>query len=354
MEPTEQPFSFDDMAVPWMAFETGKEATLSCARIDTIAFDVSRLMGETEADRPESSADETGDSAVVCALKSTNDKQYFDKERRMLAACNEVKHAHIIPLLAAFTLRGTYHLILPQATSDLMAFWLTQQPSSQERDYATTEDWALGQVKGLATALHAIHYKLSVDGRPVHGLHGDVKAKNILLFAPESVRKLPGTLKLADLASSDLSFDQGQGLHSDYSGTYESPENFMQLQETQKSDIWGFGCLLLEFVVWLTSGSDGLRHFAEARVQHDHGFGLHLENDYFFQLSSPKDHNGLSRSKITNLNSCIPQLMHHIAHTTASARIKAMLEVIENSLLVLDVDKRIGAKQLVSIFNSIC
>jgi serine/threonine protein kinase len=99
-----------------------------------------------------------------------------------------------------------------------------------------------------------------------HFRHGDVKPANILVF-PEA-GKLLGILKLADLGLAK-NHTRATRYREDPSTTkfvtrrYEAPEACLGQKWSRKFDVWSFGCILLETVIWLLYGQDELDAFID-------------------------------------------------------------------------------------------
>lgn len=114
---------------------------------------------------------------------------------------------------------------------------------------------------GLCEALEELHTKETQNC-----IHGDLKPENILMFSQSGSNAI---LQIADLglaafhieAHTNMRVASGVG-----SGTsrYKPPEMETMSPTVSRGrayDIWSMGCILLEFLVWLTSGYDGLRKF---------------------------------------------------------------------------------------------
>ncbi|KAJ4364718.1 hypothetical protein N0V83_009315 [Neocucurbitaria cava] len=209
---------------------------------------------------------------------------------------NQVQDPHLIRLLATFTHRDHLHLIFPYATGDLHNFWYDQFPTSMKprRDHRFVR-WMSRQIVGLAQALEKIHHchvqrvvhpNGSIDAAKTHGRHGDLKPENILWFQHESDGSEYGSfgvLKISDFGTAE--FHSPISLSGETAGvgitpTYKAPE-FDMNRISPKYDIWSFGCILLQFVVWYLHGWDGVEDFSEKRMNESNRYD-HLDDFFNF------------------------------------------------------------------------
>ncbi|KAG5800582.1 hypothetical protein H9Q69_000469 [Fusarium xylarioides] len=146
---------------------------------------------------------------------------------------------------------------------------------------------ALQQLCGLSEALELLHgyssqahADLSITHEGGGGIrHGDLKPENILRFRSSTPSAL-GTLKIADMGLAkhhEVSTRLRQNITSTKYGTlrYEPPETAVnKTQATSRLyDVWSMGCIILEFVVWLLDGQEGLNNFNDSirgGVKHDY------------------------------------------------------------------------------------
>jgi len=186
-------------------------------------------------------------------------------------------HPHLINLLATFNIGDNWSLILPLATCDLYTFWeIHDGPLMTSVSKAPTADllWVATQITGLVSALTVIHNvgPAYSPGRP-YGRHGDIKSDNILCF-PSPINSL-GTLVLSDfgLSSShkqntDKREKTGEKTVA-FTPAYRPPESDIESRlqgASRRSDIWSFGCLLLEMACWILGGKDALINFHSIRT----------------------------------------------------------------------------------------
>ncbi|KAK7699053.1 hypothetical protein SLS64_011967 [Diaporthe eres] len=104
--------------------------------------------------------------------------------------------------------------------------------------------------------------------------HGDLKPENILIFNRGKHPEL-GSLVIADVGiakyhafeTSVRKLKEVQTNTRFFTGQYEPPE--IRLDQptiiSRKYDSWSLGCVLLEFIIWLQRGKDGLKKFHAER-----------------------------------------------------------------------------------------
>jgi serine/threonine protein kinase len=217
-----------------------------------------------------------------------------------LRELSERKHPHLVRRVAT-VIHGKQFLILSDWANggDLKNFW-KQEPRPFVRPQLVLE--VVAQLRGLASAIELMHYgnyvgtvsgsasQSSSTHRPstpvligVNGetdraadigvavpdsnwRHGDLKPENILRFLEAG--ELVGILRISDLGLAKRHV-MATGLRklpsTSQFGTleYEPPEavTMLLLPRSRLYDIWSFGCILLEFVVWLLYGYEGLKAF---------------------------------------------------------------------------------------------
>ncbi|KAH8719330.1 hypothetical protein GQ44DRAFT_659386, partial [Phaeosphaeriaceae sp. PMI808] len=215
---------------------------------------------------------------AVKELNKTGGKvaRHWGAEVRALARMNKLKQKHIVRFLTAFR-RGKpddleHYVIFEWADGgNLSNLWAaTRQP---ELSIARTK-WVIEQLHGLAQALSAAHYLQEEDGH-YYGAsyrHGDLKPANILWFWDGSSF---GTLKIGDWGEAkehDAVTVLRHGTTAQFATRrYEPPEVVTGLH---------FGCIALEFIIWLLYGEDGRKKF-DKNNRGDHGM-----SDMFYEVSS--------------------------------------------------------------------
>jgi serine/threonine protein kinase len=91
---------------------------------------------------------------------------------------------------------------------------------------------------------------------------------------------------IGDLGSTEFDGTLSQEVQANVVGgfapTYRSPEFEMMERIRPESDIWSFGCVLFEFVVWYMLGWQGVDEFSDRRVKDS---TLPIPMDDFFHLN---------------------------------------------------------------------
>ncbi|KAF4946078.1 hypothetical protein FGADI_11463 [Fusarium gaditjirri] len=140
--------------------------------------------------------------------------------------------------------------------------------------------WTSTQTLGLLAALDAIH---NSRGARSYGRHGDIKPENILWF--ETDDEPFGLLVVADFGLSKFHRERSRSNTKNtkvgYTCTYAPPEIDIEGGTiTRSSDIWSFGCVLLEMACWLLGGWELCEAFVNARLTEDSS-GI-MRTDSFF------------------------------------------------------------------------
>lgn len=203
---------------------------------------------------------------------------------------------HLTRLLVSIE-HGTYkRMMFPWAEGNLLEFWQSDDYAdvSQQKADVHWVRWMAKQFAGLAGVLKLVHAPTKFDpslGDDVrnrfhptkYGKHGDLKPENILLFK-ESISSLhlefdstdrtgrsppKGILKVCDLGLT--TFHSKNSLNqrvskTAISKTHRAPEYDSAKEVTPDTDLWSFGCILLEFLVWYQDGKKGVDRFSQDRI----------------------------------------------------------------------------------------
>lgn len=142
---------------------------------------------------------------------------------------------------------------------------------------------------GLADALSIIHGSTEENEiSSFYGVHGDLKPANILCFRDAPERH---TLAITDFGSSyflpsdEKMITKPQNIKR--TRAYRAPEvDITSEAVTQAYDIWGFGCVISQALLWALDGLQGLERLSEAR--HDQQDNS-PNRDALFQLQRTLD-----------------------------------------------------------------
>ena len=139
---------------------------------------------------------------------------------------------------------------------------------SQERNSNFVNDRIFVEsLYGLSLGIKALHeyFSSSFDLRLI-GCHYDLRPKNVLVVQRQFV--------LADFGLSRLkSVDKGSASEfKNAVGDCTAPECYLNEAAFEKnsigraSDVWSFGCIIAELVVYMHGGKSGVESFADQRL----------------------------------------------------------------------------------------
>ena len=341
-----QHLQLDQRAILPFIAESGHRKVSKRSWVARLAVDLAHIQwSEDELNLTAcSTANSQQNGTHLVAVKCPFDRQDFEAEKALLSACKQHQHAHIVEMMASFSWRSNGYLMLGVAEMDLECLWKQETNSVP---YSPT--WALRQMKGLTSALFTIHQELTLDGNKVFGLHGDIKASNILFHRSSASDAYPGVLKLADFSTGLLMSNQesiDHYLRRGMYGTHQAPECYLELESSRKSDIWSLGCLFLEFIVWLHGGSLGLDDFCNTRMQLDNGYGFEFTNDYFFELATPREEQTSGVRSIAGLNAGVKNSISSLRVLVQEPALATLLDIIETNLLQVEPSRRWDANSL--------
>ena len=251
---------------------------------------------------------------------------------------NELEDKHIVQFITSFqwgTEEDMNHYLLFEWADggNLDDFWKLHDP---ERS-ASFMKWVIEQLFGLATALSRAHNL----GDDANYRHGDLKPGNILWFRGGAYGSGHGTLKIGDWGEAKIHLKNTRLRHENTTGKssttrYEPPETGLQRSQPEGArhvrsrlyDLWGMGCIILEFVIWLLHGSKELRKFNESFPGDD------CTSESFYHISHHKG---------ATIHPIVIQWMEHMAKDgMCIPRMTALgdlLQVVRTGLLVVQLPK---------------
>ena len=173
-----------------------------------------------------------------------------------------LEHPNILPLLTSYTYNGIPNFLVPLAEGGDFEHLLTTKGRPEE----FVDDVSLWRaLSGLASALETLHgYKSDVLGTEMIGFHHDLKPKNVLIIKNRFVLSDFGLSKLKTGEDSRTPFKVGQGFYL-APECEDSDNGFSKGTISRASDVWSLGCIVLEVIVFMVEGSDGLLQFRDRR-----------------------------------------------------------------------------------------
>ena len=185
----------------------------------------------------------------------------FERECQVLSFLNCLDHPNIVELLGSYTHGGIHSLMFPVAEYNLDR--LLQNPQSAK--FGLQSDY-LFALCGLASALDKLHsFSSKVLDISLMGCHHDIRPQNILVQG--------GQFLLADFGLTTLNkiTEGSKTTWKTGDSRYLAPEcedvdnGFQPGEVGRKSDIWSFGCVLLEIVTYMMQGPAGVKAFEQSR-----------------------------------------------------------------------------------------
>jgi hypothetical protein len=195
---------------------------------------------------------------------------------------------HVTRILACLVFRDKVSLFMWKADSDLARF----MEEHRRPDYGRAQEF-IGAIGKAAGALQYLHDE-------VRCYHLDIKPENILVIERE------GEMVIFQLADFSISRVKGDRRDFQLSTMYENrsterdnrdrdrdlntygsytngklgeaatcipPEVLLDKRVDERSDVWGFGCVLCIYLSWLCCGPECVKDFAKERGQAANAFG---------------------------------------------------------------------------------
>ncbi|KAK4215208.1 kinase-like domain-containing protein [Rhypophila decipiens] len=287
-----------------------------------------------------------------CALKKLRPRvtrKDFDHEVDILKRLSTQRNQHLVKLLFTMELhhfeaeqRPEFYLVFPLASGDLNGLWAQRSPPSRGSEEMTDfAQWFLSQCQGITNALDMVHnmprrkdsQRSTGVGQakdPYYGIHADIKPANLLWFEDwkEATHKL-GVIQIADFGISNFhtTDSRSNARLPAFTRTYRAPEIDLFQKISRSFDIWGLGCVFLEFVSWVVIGHPSGK-FSESRMAQ----GLdRIPQDTFYQLYPDKD-----RTKAVVSPAVIKWVLELRRHHDCTQFVNNFLDLIVDGMLVVE------------------
>ncbi|KAF7540978.1 hypothetical protein G7054_g965 [Neopestalotiopsis clavispora] len=299
-----------------------------------------------------------GDDLFAVKSLDSTDKDTFTREVEIMKQLSKKNQKHLLPLLASYEQSDRFYLIFPWAESDLCEYWEDLNPDPLFNQ--ANVKWVAEQCQGIAYGLSRIHQWDSTQTRlrrpsnfkDIMGYHGDIKPANILWFKDDNV------LKLSDFGLSDFDTRHTRSrrprANPCASPTYRAPEwDSPQGSVAGRSyDIWGLGCVFLEFITWLVGGWKLVDEFSKNRPSVDYGWER-ISTDCFFTTENPGTYGShhVVKPAVTDWFQKLRGLPH------CSEFVKDFLNLIENDMMVVidgnktKVQQRLDVRQVAAVLT---
>lgn len=187
----------------------------------------------------------------------------FEKEVANLALLAHLKHPNIVQLYCSYVYRQEYNLIFAAADGGTLETLLKGKNDIKGPEGSQL----LLALADLAFAINVMHnFTSEALDLTLSGCHHDLAPRNILIQGE--------TLLLADFGLSTFHNVEEDSLTTfkEVRGSYIAPEcqtlheNSVRTEKIGRaSDIWSFGCILAEVLVYMVQGAKGVEQFREDR-----------------------------------------------------------------------------------------
>ncbi|RDW60751.1 hypothetical protein BP6252_12134 [Coleophoma cylindrospora] len=186
----------------------------------------------------------------------------FELELRNLSIIGQIKHPCIIDILGAYTYLDKHNLMFPLKGGTLETLLKLERPVCFKENSNF-----MASLANLSSALQELHeYFAERINLSLIGCHHDIKPTNIFVEDQKFILADFGLSYFKDISQSSKS------LHKTGFATYLAPEcealhlpNIQKGKAGRKSDIWSFGCIILEVLTYMTFDEKRLNTFRESR-----------------------------------------------------------------------------------------
>lgn len=212
---------------------------------------------------------------------------------------------------------------------NLREYWKTSH-EMLHRSTVMVQD-SVTQLLGLAKAIETFHHYNHDNSKNIgcgmmgNVRHGDLKPENILRFKTKKGKL--GLLKICDFGIGKQHFLEtrlrdGPTDTKFSSRKYEAPEaSKKNVKRSRLFDIWSFGCIVLEFIVWMLYGETGLENLHR-----------HVSNGFFIQKGQDLEvHPAVLK--------CIDHILQHDPACTSKSgtAVSDLLRLVQDKLLVVSL-----------------
>ncbi|EEU38356.1 uncharacterized protein NECHADRAFT_77025 [Fusarium vanettenii 77-13-4] len=268
---------------------------------------------------------------VKKAYDASGMESSWDDDVETLSHINSLNHEHLVRFLAAFR-RGRqdgYFMFEWASGGNLRNLWLTFHRPKLTSGLVKS---AFRQMAGLASAINRVHSDPKLPCLP----HSDLKPEHIYVFSNHNGNEL-GTLKIgAGELWSEIESERGHfAYETKWGWSYEAPELnnsglYFKEPQPRASDIWSMGCIMLEFLIWLIYGMDGLHRFSGVKQS---AF-VFSARDFYQETQESQD-----GTRVVTVDPIVLKWMDHMAADPAceveTTALGNLLELIRTRLLVV-------------------
>ncbi|KAI3326456.1 HET-domain-containing protein [Xylariaceae sp. AK1471] len=185
------------------------------------------------------------------------------------------------------------------------------------------------------------------DGDIKHWRHGDLKPENILVFKDSTWL---GTLKIADLGLAKQHQFATEFRHQVTSTKhatlhYKAPEAITNMKEprSRRYDVWSMGCIILESIIWLLYGSQGLDQFY---LENKRFQGHTRQTLYFTASSHPTDGGSELVANVSEIAMhWITEILEKDPECKRYTALRQLLELVRDRLLVVAIPSKSKPKE---------
>ncbi|KAF3657261.1 hypothetical protein FXO38_13015 [Capsicum annuum] len=160
-----------------------------------------------------------------------------DEFVRQVRAIGDIKHPNLLPFLGYYNTKDEKLLLLKFAPNGSLYNRIHGGKGTRDR---IPFRWSsrLSVARGVARALEHLHLNASSSKAAAVVPHGNLKSTNVLLDENDDVR-------VSDFGLTSLI---ALPIATQRMVSYRSPEYLASKKVSKKSDVWSFGCLLLELL----------------------------------------------------------------------------------------------------------
>ncbi|KAK8135513.1 hypothetical protein PG984_003453 [Apiospora sp. TS-2023a] len=195
-------------------------------------------------------------------INEKDDAHTWQTELEVMATLNLIHHPNILRLLGSYCHRSTQSFLFPKADGGSLEDMIKKPRPTSFRD-----NWRFfPAVAGLASAVAHVHnFAAQRLDLSLIGCHHDIKLDNVLVSGDQFILADFGLARFKDSTRSSSTEYKVRNNLSIAPECQDLGGEFKKHRVGRASDIWSFGCLLLEILTYMWHGTGGISDFDDIR-----------------------------------------------------------------------------------------
>ena len=189
------------------------------------------------------------------------DDTTYENEIRILSTLQLLKNPNILQLAGCYTYKSKHNLISPYIAGGTLRTFL-----KNPRPEGLSHERILCSLSGLACGIWALHELVLDNNEPSHkGHHQDLRLDNVLVEGDRFILADFGLSSIRNIGESSLTPFKGRRGYCQAPECADLGRPYRERDTTRATDIFSFGCIAADVIVYLVRGALGVKKFRDAR-----------------------------------------------------------------------------------------